>query len=95
MAELERLLGDSGEETQVQFAKDENHLFFSLGSRRLVSRVLAGQFPNYELVIPRDNDKNIVASARNLGDGIRRAAIMSDEKLKAEEEKLMENWWLG
>jgi DNA polymerase-3 subunit beta len=48
-----------------------------------VSRILAGQFPNYELVIPRDNDRLIVAEAGSLGDGIRRAAIMSDEKLKA------------
>ena len=67
----------------LEFGRDENHLFFTVGSKRLVSRILAGQFPNYELVIPRENDKFVVASARALGDGIRRAAIMSDEKLKA------------
>ena len=54
-----------------------------MGSNRLVSRILAGQFPNYELVVPRDNDKFIVSSTKALGDGIRRAAIMSDEKLRA------------
>jgi DNA polymerase-3 subunit beta len=67
----------------MEFGRDENHLFFTLGNRRLVSRVLAGQFPNYELVVPRENDKFIVASTREFGDGIRRTAIMSDEKLKA------------
>ncbi len=81
LMEIQKLIGD--QDAVVEFGRDENHLFFSLGNRRLVSRVLAGQFPNYELVIPRENDKFIVASTREFGDGIRRAAIMSDEKLRA------------
>jgi DNA polymerase-3 subunit beta len=70
-------------EIQKLIGRDENHLFFGVGSKRLVSRILAGQFPNYELVIPHENDKLIITSARVLGDGIRRAAVMSDEKLRA------------
>jgi DNA polymerase-3 subunit beta len=81
LLEILKLIGD--QDAMMEFGRDENHLFFSIGSKRLVSRILAGQFPNYELVIPRENDKFVVASSKNLGDGIRRAAIMSDEKLKA------------
>ena len=81
LVEIQKLIGD--QESVLEFGRDENHLFFSVGGKRLVSRILAGQFPNYELVIPRDNDKHILASTRILGDAIRRAAIMSDEKLKA------------
>jgi DNA polymerase III subunit beta len=81
LMEILKLIGD--QDAMMEFGRDENHLFFSIGSKQLVSRILAGQFPNYELVIPRENDKLVVASAKNLGDGIRRAAIMSDEKLKA------------
>jgi DNA polymerase-3 subunit beta len=81
LVEIQKLIGD--QDAIVEFGRDENHLFFSLGSRRLVSRVLAGQFPNYELVVPRENDKFIVASSKEFGDGIRRTAIMSDEKLRA------------
>ncbi len=81
LVEIQKLIGD--QDVMIEFGRDENHLFFSVGSKRLVSRILAGQFPNYELVIPRENDKYIVASSRAFGDGIRRAAIMSDEKLKA------------
>jgi DNA polymerase III subunit beta len=81
LMEILKLIGD--QDAIMEFGRDENHLFFSIGSKQLVSRILAGQFPNYELVIPRENDKFVVASAKNLGDGIRRAAIMSDEKLKA------------
>jgi DNA polymerase III subunit beta len=81
LVEILKLIGD--QDALVEFGRDENHLFFSVGSKRLVSRILAGQFPNYELVVPRENDKFVVASSKMLGDGIRRAAIMSDEKLKA------------
>jgi DNA polymerase III subunit beta len=81
LVELQKLIGE--QDSIVEFGRDENHLFFAVGNKRLVSRILAGQFPNYELVIPRDNDKFIVASTRAMGDGIRRAAIMSDEKLRS------------
>ena len=73
----------SGQEIIVEFGRNDNHLFFSAGSKRIVSRVLAGQFPNYELVIPKENDKLIIVGTKAFGDGIRRAAIMSDEKLKS------------
>ncbi len=81
LVEILKLIGE--QDLLVEFGRDENHLFFTVGGKKLVSRILAGQFPNYEMVIPRDNDKTIVASTRALGDGIRRAAIMSDEKLRA------------
>jgi DNA polymerase III subunit beta len=81
LIEIMKLIGD--QDAMIEFGRDENHLFFTLGNRKLVSRVLAGQFPNYELVIPRENDKFVVANTKEFGDGVRRAAIMSDEKLKA------------
>lgn len=81
LTEIQKLIGDR--ELPVEFGRDENHLFFSLNEKRLVSRVLAGQFPNYEMVIPRANDKLVVASTRALADGIRRAQVMSDERLRA------------
>src|SRR5881396_770922 len=81
LAEIQKLIGDR--DLPVGFSRDENHLFFSLGGKRLVSRVLAGQFPNYEMVIPKDNDKKIIASTRAMADAIRRAAVMSDERVRA------------
>ncbi len=81
LVEIQKLIGE--QELLVGFAADENHLFFTVGEKKLVSRILAGQFPNYEMVIPRDNDKTIMASSRALGDGIQRAQVMSDDKLRA------------
>ena len=73
----------SGQDVIVEFGRSDNHLFFSTGNKRLVSRILSGQFPNYELVIPRDNDKLVVIGTKAFSDGIRRAAVMSDERLKS------------
>jgi DNA polymerase III subunit beta len=81
LVEILKLIGD--QDVMVAFGRDENHLFFTVGSKKLVSRILAGTFPNYELVIPRDNDKKVFASTKIFGDGVRRAAIMADEKLRA------------
>jgi DNA polymerase III subunit beta len=81
LVEILRLIGE--QEMIVEFCRDENHIFFSVGGKKLISRVLAGQFPNYEMVVPRDNDKSVAAPSRALSEGIRRAAVMSDEKLRA------------
>ncbi len=50
---------EAGEDEMVEFARDDSYLFFQVGSRRLVSRILTGQFPNYEAVLPRENNKSV------------------------------------
>jgi len=48
MDEVEKLSNAAGSDAQMEFAKDESHLFFQVGHRLLISRILTGQFPNYE-----------------------------------------------
>ena len=57
MEELNSLL-DSTDAEAVEFAKDESTLFFRIGGRLLTSRQLTGQFPNFEAVLPKDNNKS-------------------------------------
>jgi DNA polymerase-3 subunit beta len=70
----------SGDEESLIFSKDDNHLYFRVGHRRLASRVLAGQFPNYELVLPKNNDKLVPLNSERISQAIRRAALMADER---------------
>jgi DNA polymerase III subunit beta len=81
LMEIQKLIGE--QDSIVEFGRDENHLFFTAGGKKLVSRILAGQFPNYEMVIPRENDKSVLVVTRVLADAIRRAKVMSDQKLKS------------
>jgi DNA polymerase III subunit beta len=70
----------SGAEGMLNFDKDENHLYFKIGQRQLTSRMLAGQFPNYELVLPKNNDKMIPLNTEKIAQAIRRASLMADER---------------
>lgn len=70
----------AGSDETIDFAKDENHLYFKLGHRQLTSRMLAGQFPNYELVLPKNNDKSVSLNSDKTNQAIKRAALMADER---------------
>ena len=70
----------AGAEEDIEMSRDENHLYFEVQSRHLTSRMLAGQFPNYDLVLPKNNDKSISLNADKIAQAIRRAALMADER---------------
>jgi DNA polymerase-3 subunit beta len=83
MGELQRLLAEADEATPVQFSKDESHLFFSVGDRVLISRMLTGQFPNYDAVLPRENKKLVELDKDAITAAIRRVALLADERSRA------------
>ncbi len=81
LLELGRLLADS--DADVEYTRGENHLFFRVGPRVLVSRTIDGQFPAYDRVIPRGNDKKIDFERERLLNAVRRVAILSNERSRA------------
>ncbi len=81
MSELSRLLAEG--EGDIHFEKGENNLFFKIDGRLLVSRVIDGQFPAYERVIPKGNDKRVEFERDRLGSAIRRVALLSNERSRA------------
>ena len=83
MTELSRLLGDVEEGATIEFTKDDNHLFFQIGTRLLISRMLSGQFPNYEAVMPKGNDRRVSLPAEALTAAVRRVSLFSDERSHA------------
>jgi DNA polymerase-3 subunit beta len=83
MDEVEKLAASAGSEGQFDFAKDESHLFFQIGHRLLISRMLTGQFPNYEAVLPRDNSKSVVLERAELSDAVRRVSQLADQRSHA------------
>jgi DNA polymerase-3 subunit beta len=83
MTEIQRLAGEAGEDGQIEFARDDSYLFFQVNSRLLISRVLTGQFPNYEAVLPRDNNKKIVLERNEFSDAVRRVSQLADQRSHA------------
>src|SRR5580700_8435399 len=83
MDEVEKLSAAAGSDAHLEFAKDESHLFFQVGHRLLISRILTGQFPNYEAVLPRDNSKTVVLERAELSDAVRRVSQLADQRSHA------------
>jgi DNA polymerase III subunit beta len=83
MAEIQRLAGEAGENGHIEFARDDSHLYFQVDSRLLISRILTGQFPNYEAVLPRDNNKKIVLERNEFNDAVRRVSQLADQRSHA------------
>jgi DNA polymerase-3 subunit beta len=82
LAELGRLLAENPE-VDVHYERGENHLFFEIGPRLLISRMIDGQFPAYEKVIPKGNDKHVEFERDRLTQAIKRVSILSNERSKA------------
>jgi DNA polymerase-3 subunit beta len=83
MIEIQRLAGEVGDEGEVEFARDDSHLFFKVGERLLISRVLTGQFPNYEAVLPRENRNKIELDRGEFNDAVRRVSQLADQRSHA------------
>ena len=81
LGELGRLLAE--DDGDIEFERGENHLFFKVGDRTLISRVIDGQFPAYERVIPKGNDKHIEFERDRLTNAVRRVALLSNERSRA------------
>jgi DNA polymerase-3 subunit beta len=79
LSELLSLLNSTETET-IDFADDEQTLFFRVGGRVLTSRKLTGNFPNYEAVLPRDNNKFVIVRSEDLMAAILRVAQFADER---------------
>ncbi len=81
LLELGRLLAEG--DGDIQYQRGENHLFFDIGGRLLISRMIDGQFPAFERVIPKTNDKRVEFDRDRLTSAVKRVALLSNERSRA------------
>jgi DNA polymerase-3 subunit beta len=81
LLELARLLAEG--DGDIQYERGENHLFFEVGGRLLISRMIDGQFPAFERVIPKGNDKRVEFDRDRLTSAVKRVALLSNERSRA------------
>jgi DNA polymerase-3 subunit beta len=65
---------------EVEVARSDNHLGFRGGSVQIFTRLIEGPYPNYDQVIPKDNDKILIADRAGLTGAIRRMAIVASDQ---------------
>jgi DNA polymerase-3 subunit beta len=81
LGELGRLLGEG--DGDITYERGENHMFFEVGGRTLISRMIDGQFPAYERVIPKSNDKHIEFERDRLTNAVKRVALLANERSRS------------
>lgn len=78
--ELERLLV---EEAEVNVYISESQAAFEFGNMRLVTALIEGTFPNYEMVVPKQHDKEVSADTARFTESIRRTRTMTNDKFNS------------
>src|SRR2546428_2820041 len=77
--EIMRVLG-AGEDVQV--AITENQFVLQMPNFVMTARLIEGQFPNYEAVVPKAHPGRLVVSRPAFAAAVRRVAVMAEERNK-------------
>jgi DNA polymerase-3 subunit beta len=65
---------------ELEIARGDNHLGFRSPFTSVFTRVIEGPYPNYEQVIPRDNDRVAIADKAALTSALRRMSIVASDQ---------------
>ena len=72
-----------GEDGEVEISLSASKIRFAVGRLVLTSKLIDGTFPDYERVIPRNNDKVMTVDARLFANAVDRVSTISLEKSRA------------
>ncbi len=88
--ELKRLL-DEAPDAEVQLGFAENSALFKKPGLTMVMRLIDGQFPEYQRVIPKEGEKQVMVKRSHFFDALKRIALLSADKSSAVKLSLSEN----
>ncbi|MBF0538896.1 MAG: DNA polymerase III subunit beta [Nitrospirae bacterium] len=80
VTELKKILATIDEEIVIDITK--NHLLFKLKDKEFLTRLIDGAYPNYEQVIPANNDKVVAINRDELIKCLRRILVISRDKTR-------------
>ncbi|NIR48515.1 DNA polymerase III subunit beta, partial [candidate division KSB1 bacterium] len=75
---LNLLLRNVRDAKDIKVSVSDDHIVFELLDTVIYSKCIEGQFPNYERVIPVDNDKRMIVDRELLSSSVRRVSIFSN-----------------
>ncbi len=77
VAEIRKLLDDT-ESENVAVSLSENKICFGLQDITLTSKLIDGTYPDYERVIPTDNNKVLELSVKDLATAVDRVSVVAE-----------------
>ena len=79
--ELRKLVDESEEEVEIGLS--ETKIRFAAGAAALTSKLIDGTFPDYDRVIPSNNDKILEVKCKEFAEAVDRVSTISSEKSRA------------
>lgn len=76
LTHLHRLVAESADPVHVELSK--NHARFTVGKTSLTTKLIEGPFPNYEQVLPKNNNKHLHVKTGELAASLDRVSVFSD-----------------
>jgi DNA polymerase-3 subunit beta len=67
-------------EEELEIARGENHLGFRSPFTAVFTRLVEGPYPNYEQVIPKDNDRYALADKAALTSALKRMSVIASDQ---------------
>jgi DNA polymerase-3 subunit beta len=89
--EIKKIIGDRGGEEEMGVYFNSTHGFFKMGRSLTVIRLIDGEFPEYEQVIPKGNDKKLVIAKEKMSSSLRRVSTMTSERIEGVKFSLKKN----
>ncbi len=81
LSELLKLLGDSDDQVAIQVSR--KHILFTIGDCCVTSRLLEGDFLDYNAAIPKESATVVKVSTRALLNSIERTSLLISDRLKS------------
>ncbi len=89
--EIKKIVGDKEGEEEMGVYFDNTHAFFKLGKSLMVIRLIEGEFPEYDQVIPKNNDKKLKMGKEMIYGSLRRVSTMASERAEGVKLSLKKN----
>jgi len=89
--EIKKIIGDRDGEGEMGIYFNSTHGFFKLGRSLTVIRLIDGEFPEYEQVVPKGNDKKLVMVKEKIVSSLRRVSTMANERMEGVKFSLKKN----
>ena len=80
---ISELLRTLGSDKEVRIVLNENQVLFNLGQTTIISRLVEGEFPNYEQVIPKEAKDKLRVGRENFLLAVKRANILTSQESQA------------
>ena len=83
VGELQKLLGDCGDDDQVKVELSDSKIRVTVGPVVMTSKLIDGTFPDYQRVIPQNNDKALTLDRQSFSAAVDRVSTISSERGRA------------